>query len=134
MRMASGRGNSGETYDLARGLRLYEASGPLPERAAELWGHIGDAELDIARDFWRRYRQSEEVTEAVSDEKVEELANRILPYLRDKFERIASPQWVATARTYVEKALANGVSLSTLLAGVAAETDTAFTALRASVP
>ena len=59
--MASARGNSGETYDLARSLRLYEADGPLPERAAELWGHIASAEMDIARDFWRRYRQSEEV-------------------------------------------------------------------------
>ena len=131
--MASVRSNSG-TYDLARGLRLYEGDGPLPERAAELWRHIAPAEMEIARDFWRRYRQSEEVTDSVSDEKVEELAKRIVPYLRDKFERIASPQWVATAHAYVEKALAARVSLSTLLAGVAAETDTAFGALRAAVP
>ncbi len=131
--MASVRGNSGGTYDLARGLRLYEGDGPLAERAAELWRHIAPAELDLARDFWRRYRQSEEVTDSISDEKVEELAKRILPYLRDKFERIASPQWVETARNYVEKALANRVSLSTLLAGVSAETETAFTALRAAV-
>ncbi len=131
--MASVRGNSGDTYDLARGLRLYEADGPLAERAAALWRHLAPAELDLAREFWRRYRQSEEVTDAISDEKIEELATRILPYLRDKFERIASPQWVATARSYVEKSLAAHVSLSTLLAGIAAETETAFAALRASV-
>ena len=132
--MASGRGNMGSTYDLARGLRLYEGDGPLPERAAELWRHLAPAELDIARDFWRRYRQSEEVGEPISDDKVEELAKRIVPYLRDKFTAIASARWVDTARSYVEKALANRVSLSTLLAGVAAETDTAFAALRAGVP
>jgi methyl-accepting chemotaxis protein len=132
--MATVRGNSGSTYDLARGLRLYEGDGPLPERAAELWRHLAPAELDLARDFWRRYRQSEEVREPISDAKVEELANRILPYLRDKFARAASPQWVETARSYVENALKAGVSLSTLLAGISAETETAFAALRAAVP
>ena len=131
--MASVRGKSGSTYDLARGLRLYEGDAPLPERAAELWRYIAPAEMDLARDFWRRYRQSEEVSEPISDDKVEELAKRILPYLRDKFERIASPHWVETARSYVEKSLAANVSLSTLLAGIAAETETAFAALRATV-
>jgi methyl-accepting chemotaxis protein len=132
--MATVRGNSGSTYNLARGLRLYEGDGPLPERAAELWRHLAPAELDLARDFWRRYRQSEEVREPISDAKVEELANRILPYLRDKFARAASPQWVETARSYVENALKAGVSLSTLLAGISAETETAFAALRGAVP
>ena len=94
--MASVRGNSGSTYDLARALRMYEGTGPLAERAAELWRYIAPAELELARAFWRRYRQSEEVKDAVSDEKVEELATRILPYLRDKFTATASPQWVAT--------------------------------------
>jgi len=132
--MASARGNSAGTYDLARGLRLYEADGPLAERAADLWRHIASAEADLARAFWRRYRQSEEVRESISDDKVEELAARIVPYIRDKFERIASPQWVATARSYVERALSNNVSLSTLLAGLSAETEAGFTALRAAVP
>ena len=131
--MASVRGNSGSTYDLARALRMYEGAGPLAGRAAELWRYMAPAELDLARAFWRRYRQSEEVKDAVSDEKVEELATRILPYLRDKFTAIASPQWAATARTYVEKALAANVSLSTLLAGIAAETETGVAALRAMV-
>jgi methyl-accepting chemotaxis protein len=89
--------------------------------------------MALARAFWLRYRQSEEVKGSIADDKVEELATRIVPYLRDKFDRIASPQWVATARSYVERALANQVSLSTLLAGVAAETEAAFAALRASV-
>ena len=118
--MASVRANMGDSYDLARSLRLYEGAGPLAERAATLWRYLAPAEMELAREFWRRYRQSEEVTETVSDEKVEALATRIVPYLRDKFERVASPQWVATARSFVEKALAANVSLSTLLAGVAA--------------
>jgi len=132
--MASVRANSGDSYDLARGLRLYEADGPLPDRAARLWHYLAPAEMDLARDFWRRYRQSEEVADSISDEKVEELATRIIPYLRDKFERIASPQWVTAAHSFVEKALAAHVSLSTLLAGIAAETETAFATLRAALP
>ncbi len=131
--MASVRGNSGSTYDLARGLRLYDAGGTLADRSVELWRLLASAEMDLARDFWRRYRQSEEVRDAISDEKVDELAKRILPYLRDKFERIASPQWVETARSFVERALSAQVSLSTLLSGIAAETETAFAALRATV-
>ncbi len=132
--MTSARGNSAGTYDLARGLRLYEGDGPLPERAAELWQHIGSAEMDMARAFWNRYRQSEEVAEPISDSKVEELAAKILPFLRDKYLAIASPEWIDKSRTYVERALGNNVSLSTLLAGIAAETECAFAALRAAVP
>src|SRR5215204_4713558 len=132
--MASVRGNSGNTYDLARGLRLYEGEAPLADRAAELWRYLAPAEMDLARAFWLRYRQSEEVKDSISEAKIEELAGRILPYLRDKFTGIASPQWVATARTYVEKALAANVSLSTMLAGVAAETEAGFAALRAANP
>ena len=132
--MTSVRANSGDTYDLARGLRLYEAGGPLPERAVQLWRYLAPNDLDLAREFWRRYRQSEEVTDSIADDKLEELAARIVPYLRDKFERIASPQWVATARSFVEKALSANVSLSTLLAGIAAETEAAFAVLRAGGP
>jgi hypothetical protein len=97
--MASVRGNSGSSYDLARGLRLYDGDGPLAERTADLWRHLAPAEMDLARDFWRRYRESEEIREPISDEKVEELATRITPYLRDKFSRTADPRWVEAART-----------------------------------
>ena len=90
--MATVRGNSGSSYDLARALRLYESDGPLPERAAELWRVIAPAEKDLAREFWRRYRQSEEVRDSISDEKLEELSDRIVPYLRDKFTAMASPR------------------------------------------
>ena len=104
--MASVRGNSESSYDLGRVLRMYDDDGPLADRAAELWRTIAPAEMDLAREFWRRYRRSDEVKDTITDEKVEELATRILPYLRDKFTAIASPQWVATARSYVEQALA----------------------------
>ncbi|MFC7536462.1 methyl-accepting chemotaxis protein [Sphingomonas sp. GCM10030256] len=127
--MAAGQGGT-QSYDLERGLALYDTSGDLPQRSADLWRLIGKAEMEIAREFWRRYRRSPEVRESIPDEQLEKLSARILPYLRDKFTRVGSPEWVNTARTYVEDALAAKVSLSTLLSGLAAETEAAFRAIR----
>jgi len=129
----SGRRNKAHDYDLARGVRFYDGSGDLSQRAAALWQGIGHAERDMAREFWRRYRMSEDLKTSIGDEQVEELASRIVPYLRDKFLRLSEPAWVATARGYVEKALAAGLSLSTLLAGLNAETEAAYAAIRQSI-
>ena len=120
-------------YDLKRGLRFYDSSGDLPQRAAVLWQRIGDRELDIAREFWRRYRSSEELKAEIADSQLEDLSKRIAPYLRDKFLRLGDNTWVATARTYVERALSADLSLSTLLSGLNAETEAAYAAIRATI-
>jgi methyl-accepting chemotaxis protein len=129
----AGRQGKDHGYDLVKGLALYDRDGGLPERAGVLWHNIGHAEVELAREFWRRYGRSTDVKAPISDEHVEQLAQRILPYLRDKFSRITDPAWVATARTYVERALSNSVSLSTLLAGLASETEAAFRAIRSTI-
>ena len=131
--MASVVQGKDSTYDLARGLRLYDTDGDLPGRSRELWGHIQHAGVDMARDFWRRYARSPEVRESFTDAKIEELAKRIVPYIASKFEHLDQPDWTEQARDYVERALASGLTLSTLLAGVAAETEAAFVALRGAV-
>ena len=120
-------------YDLKRGLRFYDSGGDLPQRAAVLWQRIGDRELDIAREFWRRYRSSEELKAEIADSQLEDLSKRIAPYLRDKFLRLGDSTWVATARTYVERALSADLSLSTLLSGLNAETEAAYAAIRATI-
>ena len=124
---------TGGDYDLQRGLRLYDSDGRLPERAAELWRHISGAELEIAREFWRQYRKSEEVKQSIDDNEVEKLAAKILPFLREKFSNIADPAWAVKARSYVEKSLSSGITLSTLLAGINAEMEAAQSALREAV-
>jgi len=129
----SGRRNKAHDYDLARGVRFYDGSGDLPQRAAALWQQIGHAERDIGREFWRRYRKSEDLKTQIGDQQLEELVSRILPYLRDKFLRLGDQGWVATARGYVEKALGANLSLSTLLAGLNAETEAAYAAIRATL-
>ena len=124
------QGTSNGDYDLARGLGLYDTNGDLPARARLLWAQISDGGLDMAREFWRRYARSPEVKDQFDDAKIERLAEKILPYIAAKFERIDNPEWAGQARTYVEKALNGGLTLSTLLAGVNAETEAAFIAIR----
>jgi len=131
--MASAVQGTTGTYDLARGLRLYDIAGDLPRRARALWAQIEDAQGEMAREFWRRYAQSPELTQRIDDAKIDQLAARILPYLANKFERLDSPEWTEQARDYVERALASGLTLSTLLAGISAQTEAAFVALRRKV-
>ena len=120
-------------YDLARGLRFYDATGELTERSQKLWAVIGSFDLDIAREFWRQYARSPEIGQRFDDAKIEQLAASIAPYLRAKFERVDRKEWVDTARTYVEKAFAAGLTLSTLLSGLSAETEAAFRAIRGRI-
>ncbi|HET9355253.1 MAG TPA: methyl-accepting chemotaxis protein, partial [Sphingomicrobium sp.] len=127
-----GSGANGE-YDLGRGLTLYDTAGNLPTRARELWELIGGDSIELAREYWRRYARSPEVRESFDDQRIERLANKILPYVTSKFERIEDPAWTIQAREYVESALASGLTLSTLLAGLAAQTEAAFAVLRRSV-
>jgi methyl-accepting chemotaxis protein len=132
--MTANRSPSGLNYDIAKGLRTFDTAGDLPVRAAALWQHIGHGEQAIARGFWDRYRVSPDVTKPISDAKTDELAARIAPYLREKFARAASVNWTDQARSYVDSALAAGITLSTLLAGVAGETAIARTLVSDAFP
>ncbi|HVF36399.1 MAG TPA: methyl-accepting chemotaxis protein [Sphingomicrobium sp.] len=127
------QGTSSGDYDLARGLKLYDTSGDLPERARELWGFIKDDAPEMAREFWRRYAQSPEVKDQFDETKIDQLALKIVPYIAAKFERIEGRDWVEQSKQYVEKALGAGLTLSTLLAGLNAETEAAFVAIRRHV-
>ncbi|MGI8931364.1 MAG: methyl-accepting chemotaxis protein [Sphingomicrobium sp.] len=127
------RGTSSSEYDLARGLGLYDVSGDLPARARELWTHISGDSVEMAREFWRRYARSPEVKDVFDDSKIDQLAERIAPYIASKFERLDQPAWTALAHDFVERALGAGLTLSTLLVGVTAETEAAFAAIRRCV-
>ncbi|MEO7602620.1 MAG: methyl-accepting chemotaxis protein [Sphingomicrobium sp.] len=127
------RETSSGDYDIARGLGLFDADGDLPVRARELWSHISGDGLEMAREFWRRYARSPEVKDRFDDAKIEQLAERIAPYIASKFERLDQPAWTVQAYDFVERALTSGLTLSTLLVGVAAETEAAFAAIRRHV-
>ncbi|WP_265569892.1 methyl-accepting chemotaxis protein [Sphingomicrobium nitratireducens] len=126
------QGDSMGEYDLKRGLRFYDLTDDLADRAKRLYAAIEGAEHEMAREFWRRYAKSPEITDAFPEEKIERLADKIVPYIRNKFLGIAEEEWILQSRDYVENALKGGVSLSTLLAGVSAETEAAFIAIRSA--
>ena len=127
------QGTSNGEYDLARSLKLYDTGGDLPERARELWALIGEDAIELAREFWRRYARSPEVTDRFDAAKIDDLSNRILPYINRKFGELDRPEWTREAQNYVARALGAGLTLSTLLAGLNAETEAGYRLLRASV-
>jgi methyl-accepting chemotaxis protein len=127
-----GSNGNGE-YDLGRGLALYDLAGDLPLRARELWSYLADDSLDMAREFWSRYAKSPEVPAEFDPAQIENLSKRIQPYISAKFEKIDDPEWTKYAQQYVARAFEHGLTLSTLLAGVAAQTEAAFAILRRKV-
>jgi methyl-accepting chemotaxis protein len=113
-----------------RRLRAFDPAGDLPERAAALWNLVQGEERAIARKFWERYREHSDGRAQFDDAKLEQLAERIVPYLRDKFLRLTKPKWVDTAKRYVEDAMGANVSLTTLLAGLSGEAEALIAATR----
>ena len=127
------QGTSNGEYDLARSLHLYDTSGDLPSRARELWQLIGDDGKQLAREFWRRYAISPEVSETFDEKRIDQLADKIGPFIASKFQHLDHPKWAKEAEAYVARALGAGLTLSTLLAGINAETEAAYAAIRRRV-
>ena len=131
--MTPNRPSQNTPYDLARGLRMFDHGGDLPQRAAELWDVISDAKLEIARGFWQRYRLCDDVRNEISDVKLEGLSQKLVPFLEDKYERLGQNGWTDRVRVYVEQTMSAGVSLSTLLSGLAGEAEAVHSVMRAAV-
>jgi methyl-accepting chemotaxis protein len=118
-----------------RRLRAFDPTGDLPERAAQLWNDIGQHhEMRLARAFWSSYRQCADARGSFDDAKLELLARRVLPYMRDKHVRLTDIGWVATAREYVEAAMHSKVSLTTLMAGLSGAMQELLGIVRETVP
>ena len=124
------QGTSSGEYDLARSLRLYDTGGDLPERSRELWALTGQDAVELAREFWRRYAKSPEVSDRFDHDKIERLSEKIVPYINRKFGSLDNPGWTREAHEFVARALDAGLTLSTLLAGLNAETEAAYALLR----
>ena len=123
--MIAKRTGEAKPYDLRRGIKDFDALGDLPIRLREVWAMIEGCEVDLARAFWQRYRLSVELTEKISDEKVEELARRVAPYIRNQYSALESYEWVDQANDFVDRAMQAGITLSTLLTGLAGKTELA---------
>jgi len=127
------QGTTGGEYDLARSLKLYDVGGDLPKRSRELWQLFGDKAIALAREFWLRYSKSPEVRDHFDDAKIERMSQKIMPYIASKFDQLDRPDWTVQAQAFVARALDSGLTLSTLLAGLNAETEAAYALLRAEV-
>ncbi len=125
--------NSNGEYDLARGLALYDSAGDLAQRSRELWSLLEADSFEMAREFWARYARSPELSVPFDLVQIDDHAAKIQPFVAMKFARIEHPEWTAKARIYVERAVNAGLTLSTLLAGLSAETEAAFVILRRQV-
>ena len=122
--------NDMQGYDLQRGLRLYDTTGDLPDRARWLLSVIEPDLADISREYWRRFRQSPEVRTQIDDAEIERRAANGVAYIRGKFAQIDGNDWTGHSRRFIDEGLRDGLTLSTLLASIKAETERAFLAIR----
>jgi methyl-accepting chemotaxis protein len=111
---------SGEQVRLDGRIQLFDGDGALAARCAEIWTLISPKADAIARAYWEQYAQSPEVVRTLDERKLDELAQRILPYLSARYSRLGDPRWVEIAGDYVAAADKAGVSLTTLFSGIAA--------------
>ena len=100
---------------LARGLRLYDAGGDLPERAARAVARSAPAEIGLARDFWRRYASRRGHRRASRDASSSERADASCRYHRGKVDAALDPATVAEygRRSMSRQALVPRLHLST---------------------
>jgi methyl-accepting chemotaxis protein len=106
--------------DLQRRIKLFDTSGHLEEDCSEIWSLVEPAKRDIARAYWERYAQSDEISRPIGPEKMEELIDRIIPHIEAKHGALADPAWVDMTRGYVERATESNISLTTLYSGITA--------------
>ena len=106
-------------------LSMFDPSGELPARSAEIWAIVKPEAERIARAYWERYARSPELKRPISPEKMDGLVRRLLPYLEDRMARIADDAWADRVGGFVTASAAAGMSPTSLFSGVAAATDEA---------
>jgi len=106
--------------DLRRRIGMFDTDGRLEESCREIWSLIEPDKRAIARAYWERYAQSDEIARPIPPEKIDELTERIIPHIEAKHGALADPQWVEMTRGYVEAATRANISLTTLYSGITA--------------
>ena len=113
-------GERQDESDLQRRIGMFDTDGTLEESCREIWALIEPEKEAIARAYWVRYAQSDEVTRPITPEKIDELTARIIPHIEAKHGALADPAWVEMTRGYVEAATRANISLTTLFSGITA--------------
>ena len=113
-------GERQDEIDLGRRIRMFDTDGRLEESCREIWALIEPEKAAIARAYWERYAQSDEITRPITPDKLDELTARIVPHIEAKHGALADPEWVDMTRGYVEAATRANISLTTLYSGITA--------------
>ena len=124
----------GDEVRLEGRLGMFDPSGALPEHSAEIWSLISPQREKIARAYWERYSCSPEVTRSIDAAKMDELVQRLLPYLETRYLSLRDQRWSDLAGGYVAAAANAGISLTTLFSGVAAAGEAATAVLADALP
>src|SRR3954466_6731850 len=105
---------------LERRLAAFDHDGALEADCREIWSLIEPEKVQIARQFWVEYARAPGSPFQLDDAKIDELTQRIVPYVEAKYRNLRDPAWVEMAGKYVAAAAAAGVPLTVLYAGIPA--------------
>jgi methyl-accepting chemotaxis protein len=115
---------SEEAVRISERIGRFDPDGQVAQSYTEIWALIGPRAIEIARAFWTHYAAAPDV-EAIPAAKVEELAERTIAYMEARFTRLGEQAWADIVGRYVERAAGANVSLTSLVAGIAAGADKA---------
>jgi methyl-accepting chemotaxis protein len=96
---------------------LFDVDGRLAEEVREIWPFLAPGADQIARAFWARYAAASGRSEPVGP-KLDQLAGRVLSFIRSRYADIAGQDWVDIARDHVAKAAEVGIPLTAIFAGI----------------
>src|SRR5687768_16795320 len=115
-------GNAGrqDEIDLQGRMKLFDPDGTLAADCREIWSLIEPEKEELARQFWVEYARSPHLPMKLDEAKIDELTQRIIPYVEAKYARIGSTEWVEMAGRYVAAATGANIPLTILFAGIAA--------------
>ena len=98
----------------------YDPDGTLADGCRELMHLFGADGVRVARRFWIHFGGAPDVGATYSDSELEELIAKILPYMAAKHSDVHDQSWADMVAAFVADATAQHVSLTTLLAAMAA--------------
>ncbi len=106
-------------------IEFFDPEGTLEGDCREIWSLIEADKRDVARQFWIEYQRSPAIPEPLDEAKIEELTDRIVPYIEAKYNALRSGAWVEMIGVYVATGATAGIPLTTLYAGIASAAATA---------
>jgi methyl-accepting chemotaxis protein len=115
-------GNNGhqEEVEIKGRIKMFDPDGSLAADCREIWTLIEPEKEAITREFWVGYGRAPELKSPLSESKISEMTQRIIPYLEMRHLDLHSREWVERGGQHVSAATAAGVPLTAIFAGSAA--------------